>query len=59
MMPQEILVRKIADHTAVVGVMGLGYVGLPLAVEKSKVGFRVIGIEENPKRAAHRYHPSY
>ncbi|MCH7607820.1 MAG: nucleotide sugar dehydrogenase [Chloroflexi bacterium] len=40
------------DHTAVVGVVGLGYVGLPLAVEKAKVGFRVIGVEQNPQRAA-------
>ncbi|WP_337844912.1 nucleotide sugar dehydrogenase [Thermus sp.] len=39
------------DHSAVVGVVGLGYVGLPFAVEKAKVGFRVIGIEQNPRRA--------
>lgn len=52
MTPQETLVQKINDHTAVVGVVGLGYVGLPLAVEKAKVGFRVIGVEQNPQRAA-------
>src|SRR5262249_40067526 len=40
------------DHRAVVGMVGLGYVGLPFAVEKAKVGFRVIGIDENPERAA-------
>ncbi len=34
-----------------VGVVGLGYVGLPFAVEKAKVGFRVLGIEQNPRRA--------
>lgn len=33
------------------GVVGLGYVGLPFAVEKAKVGFQVIGIEQNPLRA--------
>lgn len=33
------------------GVIGLGYVGLPFAVEKAKVGFQVIGIEQNPLRA--------
>ena len=43
---------KIADRTAIVGVIGLGYVGLPLAVEQGKVGFQVIGIEQNPKRAS-------
>jgi nucleotide sugar dehydrogenase len=31
--------------------VGLGYVGLPFAVEKAKVGYRVIGIEQNPRRA--------
>ncbi|MFM7580615.1 MAG: NAD(P)-binding domain-containing protein, partial [Microcystaceae cyanobacterium] len=43
---------KISQRTALVGVVGLGYVGLPFAVEKGKVGFQVIGIEQNPRRAA-------
>ena len=43
--------HKIETHTAMVGVVGLGYVGLPFAVEKAKVGFSVIGIEQNPIRA--------
>ncbi|MDB9342441.1 nucleotide sugar dehydrogenase [Nodularia spumigena CS-586/05] len=43
--------EKIINHTAVIGVIGLGYVGLPFAVEKAKVGFQVIGIEQNPVRA--------
>jgi len=46
------LKKKIEDHTALVGVIGLGYVGLPLAVEKGKVGFKVIGFDINPERAA-------
>ncbi len=45
------LLTKIQNHTALVGVVGLGYVGVPFAVEKAKVGYRVIGIEENKKRA--------
>jgi len=45
------LKRKFAVRTANVAVVGLGYVGLPLAVEKAKVGFQVMGIEQNPKRA--------
>ena len=49
---KEQLLQKIASRTAVVGVVGLGYVGLPLAVEKAKVGYRVIGVEQNPRRAA-------
>jgi UDP-N-acetyl-D-glucosamine dehydrogenase len=46
----EKLKRKIATRQAVVGVVGLGYVGLPFAVEKAKVGFRVLGVEQNPSR---------
>lgn len=44
------LMKKIGDHSALVGVVGLGYVGLPFAVEKGKVGYRVLGIEQNPVR---------
>lgn len=49
---QTDLLAKILDRTAIIGVVGLGYVGLPFAVEKCKVGFQVIGIEQNPQRAA-------
>ncbi|MBU7583440.1 MAG: nucleotide sugar dehydrogenase [Nostoc sp. TH1S01] len=45
------LQEKIRTHTAIVGVVGLGYVGLPFAVEKAKVGYQVVGIEQNPHRA--------
>lgn len=44
------LKAKILDKTAVVAVIGAGYVGLPLAVEKTKVGFNVIAIDQNEKR---------
>lgn len=37
--------QKIADKSARVAVIGLGYVGLPLAVGLSKAGFRVIGVD--------------
>lgn len=39
------LMDKIQNRTAVLGVLGLGYVGLPLAVEKAKVGFSVVGFD--------------
>lgn len=39
------LLRKIKDHSIYAGVVGLGYVGLPLAVEKAKAGFRTIGFD--------------
>ncbi len=42
---QERLLAKIADRSAIVGVIGLGYVGLPLAMEFTRAGFRVIGYD--------------
>lgn len=39
------LIGKLQNKTATVGVVGLGYVGLPLAVEKAKAGFQVIGFD--------------
>ncbi|MBU6364665.1 MAG: nucleotide sugar dehydrogenase [Gemmatimonadetes bacterium] len=39
------LLRRIHDRSAVIGVVGLGYVGLPLAVEFAKAGFRVVGYD--------------
>ena len=39
------LKRKIIDKSARLGVIGLGYVGLPLAVEKAKAGFQVLGFD--------------
>ena len=44
------LKKRILDRSAVVGVAGIGYVGLPLAVEKAKVGFTVVGYDRNPIR---------
>ena len=37
--------EKLLNKTAVLGVVGLGYVGLPLAVEKAKAGFKTIGFD--------------
>ncbi len=37
--------KKILDRTAAVGILGMGYVGLPLAMEFAKRGFSVIGFE--------------
>ena len=39
------LKRKLETKTATLGVIGLGYVGLPLAVEKAKAGFKTIGYD--------------
>jgi UDP-N-acetyl-D-glucosamine dehydrogenase len=46
------LIEKIRNKTARIAVIGLGYVGLPLAVEKAKVGYTVVGVERNADRVA-------
>lgn len=42
---KDSLVRKLTDRTATVGVVGLGYVGLPLALRYAEVGYSVIGFD--------------
>ena len=42
--------ERIEDRSVLIAVIGLGYVGLPLSVEKAKAGFRVVGIERIPER---------
>ena len=39
------LIRKFADQTAVIGIVGLGYVGLPLMLRYTDAGFRVLGFD--------------
>jgi len=51
-MPLRRIEDRIKRRTARIGVIGLGYVGLPLAVEFGKAGFRVTGFEINEKRTA-------
>ncbi len=46
------LAEKIRSRKARVGVVGLGYVGLPLAVEFAQEGFQVVGIDLNEKKCA-------
>jgi len=48
--PATELMEKFKDRTARVGVVGLGYVGLPFAVEKARVGFRVLGFDRSRDR---------
>jgi UDP-N-acetyl-D-glucosamine dehydrogenase len=47
---QAILAEKIHNRTARIGVVGLGYVGLPLAVEFAQVDFHVTGIDLNESK---------
>lgn len=59
-MMKEELLKKIAEKKLMVGVVGLGYVGLPLAVEKAKAGFKTIGFDIQEQKvklvnAGHNY----
>jgi UDP-N-acetyl-D-glucosamine dehydrogenase len=46
----EELKQAIEDRSARIAVIGQGYVGLPLAMEFSRVGFRVLGLESDPSK---------
>lgn len=46
------LITKIEDKTALIGVAGLGYVGLSLAVEFAKGGYQVLGVDISQERIA-------
>ncbi len=51
-MPTDTLLEKIASRNATVGVIGLGYVGLPLVLLFRESGFRVIGFDVDAKKTA-------
>src|SRR5574344_2131016 len=42
---KQLLLKKIEEKSMKIGVVGLGYVGLPLAVEKAKAGFDTTGFD--------------
>jgi UDP-N-acetyl-D-glucosamine dehydrogenase len=46
----QILKEKIQSKQACLGVVGLGYIGLPLAVEEAKAGFKTIGFDVQPEK---------
>ena len=48
----EFLLAKIDGKTATIGVIGLGYVGLPLAMEFNRSGYKVVGIDIDVNRVA-------
>jgi UDP-N-acetyl-D-glucosamine dehydrogenase len=47
--PVDALISKARDRSAVFGIVGLGYVGLPLAMELVRAGYRVIGFDVNQR----------
>ncbi len=44
------LLKSLKDHTAKIGILGLGYVGLPLATAFGEAGFQIIGIDPDPRK---------
>ena len=48
---KEQLIRKLQDHTAVIGIIGLGYVGLPLAIRYAQEKYKVLGFDIDPVKA--------
>ena len=44
-MHKDMLLKKLNDKTAVIGIVGLGYVGLPLSLRYSEVGYKVVGFD--------------
>jgi UDP-N-acetyl-D-glucosamine dehydrogenase len=49
---RQLLLEKFHSKNAVLGVVGLGYVGLPLAVEKAKAGYTTIGFDIQPQKVS-------
>ena len=54
----QLLEERIRTRTARVGIVGLGYVGLPLAVEFAKAGFHVTGIDVSEQHLDVHLHPA-
>jgi UDP-N-acetyl-D-glucosamine dehydrogenase len=52
MTPQQLLLNRLQSREARLGIVGLGYVGLPLAVEFAEAGFNVMGLDVNPEKVA-------
>ena len=46
------LVEKLENRSALIGIIGLGYVGLPLMLRFSEVGYRVLGIDIDPDKVS-------
>jgi UDP-N-acetyl-D-glucosamine dehydrogenase len=47
---KETLLGSLRDHSARIGILGLGYVGLPLAAAFGEAGFQVAGIDPDPRK---------
>jgi len=45
------LINRLNNKTAVIGIVGLGYVGIPLSLRYAEVGYKVIGFDIDPEKA--------
>ncbi|MCL5611424.1 MAG: nucleotide sugar dehydrogenase, partial [Chloroflexi bacterium] len=50
MSTKETLIKKLQDKTAKIGILGMGYVGMPLAVVFAEAGFNVMGIDPDQSK---------
>ena len=50
MTTKDILIKKLQDKSASIAILGLGYVGLPLAVVFGEAGFRVTGVDPDVRK---------
>lgn len=46
------LIKKFEDRSAIIGIVGIGYVGLPLAVVFAEAGFKVIGVDPTEEKVS-------
>ncbi|MFB3787150.1 MAG: nucleotide sugar dehydrogenase [bacterium] len=53
---KELLIQKIQDKSAVLGVIGLGYVGLPFILETTRSGFKTLGFDIDPVKVEKLQH---
>ena len=43
-MKENVLTKKITDKKAIIGIIGMGYVGIPLGIEFAQNGFEVLSL---------------
>ena len=48
---QDVLLEKLRSRKALIGIVGLGYVGLPLSLTYAEVGYRVLGLDIDQVKA--------
>ena len=49
-MHKQTILSKIESNTEIIGIIGLGYVGLPLAVNFAEVGIKTLGFDKNAEK---------